>query len=76
MQTNGKHVYPYFDKTGKYVAQKVRDTETKDFWIPILMDKTFYEFVKNKYSIGQVDMIKSDDLDKALEELDFEEGEA
>ena len=31
MQTNGKHVYPYFDKGGKYVAQKVRDTETKDF---------------------------------------------
>ena len=31
MQTNGKHVYPYFDKAGKYVAQKIRDTSTKDF---------------------------------------------
>ena len=31
MQTNGKHIYPYFDKEGKYVAQKVRDVEAKDF---------------------------------------------
>ena len=41
--------------------------------MPILMDKSFYDFVKSKYSIGQVDMIKSDELDKALEELDFED---
>ena len=31
MQTNGKHIYPYFDKDGKYVAQKIRDVEAKDF---------------------------------------------
>ena len=31
MQTNGKHIYPYFDKDGKYVAQKIRDVEVKDF---------------------------------------------
>jgi hypothetical protein len=31
--------------------------------------------VKNKYSIGQVEMIKSDDLDKALEDLEFDETE-
>ena len=50
-----------------------KDTENKEFWMPILTNKTFYEYVKNKYSIGQVDMIKNDDLDKALEELDFED---
>jgi RecA/RadA recombinase len=52
---------------------RLKETETKDFWMPILMDKTFYEFVKNKYSIGQVNMVQSDDLDKALEELEFED---
>lgn len=31
MQTKGKHIYPYFDKDRKYVAQKIRDVETKDF---------------------------------------------
>ena len=36
-------------------------------------DKTFYEFVKLKYAMGQADMVNNDELDKALEELDFEE---
>ena len=31
MQTEGKHIYPYFDKTGKYVAQKIRSLEDKSF---------------------------------------------
>ena len=35
MQTNGgqRQLYPYFDKAGKYVAQKVRDVEAKDFTV-------------------------------------------
>ena len=28
MQGNDKHIYPYFDRSGKYVAQKVRDVST------------------------------------------------
>jgi RecA/RadA recombinase len=62
-------------ETGEVEDKKYRlkDTETKEFWMPLLTQKSFYDFVKNKYSVGQVDMIKSDDLDKALEELDFEE---
>jgi RecA/RadA recombinase len=52
---------------------RIKDTDTKDFWMPILMDKSFYEFVKNKYSIGTVQMVNSDELDKALEELEFDE---
>jgi RecA/RadA recombinase len=52
---------------------RLKETETKEFWMPILTDKSFYDFVKNKYSIGQVNMVQSDDLDKALEDLEFEE---
>jgi RecA/RadA recombinase len=50
-----------------------KDTENKEFWMPILTNKSFYTFVKNKYSIGQGQMMQSDDLDKALEELEFED---
>ena len=50
-----------------------KDTENKEFWMPILTNKTFYDFVKNKYSIGQGQMMQSDELDKALEELEFED---
>jgi hypothetical protein len=62
-------------ETGEVEDKKYRlkETENKEFWMPILTNKTFYEFVKNKYSLTQGDMIQTDDLDKALEELDFED---
>lgn len=62
-------------ETGEVEEKKyrIKDTDTKEFWLPLLTDKTFYDYVKNKYSMGQGDMIKSDDLDKALEELEFED---
>jgi RecA/RadA recombinase len=63
----------WYQKVGEEQKYRLKDTETKDFWMPILLDKSFYEFVKTKYSIGSVDMIKSDELDKALEELEFDE---
>jgi len=61
--------------TGEVEEKKYRlkDTDTKEFWMPILTNKGFYDFVKNKYSMGQGDMIQSEDLDKALEELEFED---
>ena len=61
--------------TGEVEDKKYRlkETENKDFWMPILMDKTFYDFVKDRYSIGQGQMIAADELDAALEALEFEE---
>jgi RecA/RadA recombinase len=61
--------------TGEVEDKKYRlaDTNTKEFWMPILMDKSFYDFVKNKYSMGQTDMIQSDDLDATLAALEFED---
>jgi RecA/RadA recombinase len=63
----------WYQKVGEDQKYRIKDTDTKEFWMPILMDKTFYDFVKSKYSIGTSDMIKADDLDKALEELEFDE---
>jgi RecA/RadA recombinase len=68
--------YSKVDKeTGEVEDKKyrIKDTDTKDFWLPLLTQKSFYQFVKDKYSIGQIEMVQSDDLDKALEELEFEE---
>jgi len=61
--------------TGEVEDKKYRlkDTDTKEFWMPILLNKSFYDFVKARYSIGTTDMMKGDDLDKALEELEFED---
>lgn len=53
---------------------RIKDTESKDFWMSILTSKSFYDFVKSKYSIGQNgQMLQEDDLNKALEDLEFDE---
>jgi RecA/RadA recombinase len=63
----------WYAKAGEDKKYRIKETETKEFWMPVLMDKSFYDFVKSKYSMGMGDMIKADDLDKALEELQFDE---
>lgn len=63
----------WYQKVGEEKNYREKDTENKDFWMSILTDKTFYDFVKNKYAVGVSDMIQTDDLDKALEELDYDE---
>lgn len=62
-------------ETGEMEDKKyrIKDTDTKEFWMPILLSKSFNEFVKSKYSLAVGDMIKADELDKALEELEFDE---
>ena len=63
----------WYQIVGEDQKYRLKDTETKEFWMPILLNKEFYDFVKSKYSIGNVSMVNSDELDKALEELDFED---
>jgi RecA/RadA recombinase len=62
-------------ETGEVEDKKYRlkDTDTKDFWLPILTQKSFNDFVKNKYSVSTGEIIKSEDIDKALEALEFDE---
>jgi RecA/RadA recombinase len=63
-------------ETGEVETKKyrIKETDDKDFWLSILTSKSFYDFVKGKYSIGQGgQMMQEDDLDKALEELEFDE---
>lgn len=61
-------------ETGEMEDKKyrIKDTDTKEFWMPILLSKSFNTFVKSKYSLAVGDMIKADELDKALEELQFD----
>jgi RecA/RadA recombinase len=43
-----------------------KDTDTSEFWNTILPTASFCEFVKNKFSIGQVDMINTESLSDAV----------
>ena len=64
-------------ETGEVEAKKyrIKDTDTKDFWLPILMQKSFSEFVKNKYQIATTDILnmKDEDIDQQLATIDEEE---
>jgi L,D-peptidoglycan transpeptidase YkuD (ErfK/YbiS/YcfS/YnhG family) len=52
-------------KNGEVEDKKFRldDTDTKEFWLPILTDPTFNEYVKNKYSVGSMEMMGADEED-------------
>ena len=60
--------------TGEVVEPKVRAKDLqKEFWLPILQDPSFSEWVKARYTIGSVDMIakeiNEEDIDKAYSEV-------
>ena len=58
-------------ETGEMEDKKyrIKDTDTKDFWFPILSSKSFHEWVKNNYQISHGKMI-SDDTETILEDIE------
>jgi hypothetical protein len=41
--------------------------------MPILQTKSFFDFVKDKYSIGQIEMVTDESIDAALADLEHDE---
>ena len=39
---------------------RIKDTDTKEFWMPIIKDKAFQEFVENKYRVASGNIMSSD----------------
>ena len=59
--TNGW--YSKVDITTGEVEEKkyrIKDTDTKEFWMPIIKDKTFQEFIENKYRVASGNIMSSD----------------
>jgi RecA/RadA recombinase len=52
----------YHVKGSKDKPVKLKNTDNPEFWIPILQDKTFQEFVTNKYQIGHRSMFGAADF--------------
>ena len=50
-------------ETGEVEEKRYRekDTDTKDFWLPILKEKSFKVFIENKYRVSSGDIIKQED---------------
>jgi hypothetical protein len=49
-------------ETGEVEDKKYRekDTDTKEFWMPILKQKSFREFIENKYTVSSGSIMESD----------------
>jgi len=45
---------------------RIKDTDTKEFWLTILKDKTFKEFIENKYRISSGNIMQND-IDEAFD---------
>jgi RecA/RadA recombinase len=60
--------YSKRDEDGVYEDKKYRlkETDTKDFWAPILKQKTFQEFVERKYSVANGDIITDDVVEETF----------
>lgn len=64
----------WYARKGEEKKYREKETDTKDFWLPILTDPTFSQFVREKYSITNNNIIVSDEeFTKQLENLTDEE---
>lgn len=62
-------------ETGEIEDKKyrIKDTDTRDFWLPIVTSKSFNEFVTKRYQVAHGDIIRDDEI---LEDFEKYEDEA
>lgn len=62
-------------ETGEIEEKRFRekDTNTAEFWKPILMNKQFHEDVKGKFMVGTTKLLSDDNIDNDIDELLEEE---
>jgi RecA/RadA recombinase len=64
----------WYARKGEEKKYREKETDTKEFWLPILTDPSFSQFVREKYSITNSNIIVSDEeFTKQLENLTDEE---
>jgi RecA/RadA recombinase len=61
--------YSRRDADGVYEDKKYRlkDTDTKDFWLPVLKQKSFREFIESKYCIANGEIISDDAVEEVFD---------
>jgi RecA/RadA recombinase len=58
--------------TGEVENKKWRlgDTDTKEFWLPVISDKAFQIWIKNNYQISSGELMTDEHIDQELAEID------
>ena len=65
--------YQKVDKeTGELDDKKyrIKETDTKEFWMPVLKQPSFYNFVKNRYTVAHDQILKDEDIEVELANID------
>lgn len=67
--------YSKVDEDGVVEDKKwrLKDTDSKEFWMPVLVQKSFIEFVKSKYQVGSTEILKDEEIEAELAAIDDEE---
>ena len=57
--------YSKVDENGELEEKKyrIKDTDNKEFWMPILKMKTFRDFVEHKYRVASTEILSDDGVD-------------
>lgn len=60
--------------TGEVEPKKWRlaETDSKEFWLPLLTDKAFQIWVKNNYQVGTGQLLSDESIDEEMSEIDDE----
>lgn len=58
--------------TGEVEEKKwrVKDTDSKEFWLPILSDTTFQQWVKDNYQVANGSIMTDEEVDETLESIE------
>lgn len=62
-------------ETGEVEDKKYRlkDIDNKEFWLPVIMSKTFQDWVKTNYQVGSSKMMTDESIDAEMESIEDEE---
>lgn len=64
--------YSRVDEDGVIESKKFRmkDTDSKEFWSPVLANKNFLNWIEDNYQVSQGALISDDEIDSAMQDED------
>ena len=68
--------YSRVDTTTGEIEEKkfrIKDTDTKDFWLPIITGSTFPKWVKETYQVSNGSIMNSDSIEQELAAIDLDD---
>jgi hypothetical protein len=58
--------------TGEVEEKKwrIKDTDTKDFWLPVLTNKAFQDWVKDNYQVSSGALMTDESIDQEMADIE------